>query len=180
MSVSGEILDAADQALRARDFAAVQKLVAGALPGDYLVPVLQRLYGKQPSAEARMLVTLLAVRAAGQSSAAAAARPAPAPALAESEASARRPTVVLVGGQGNMVTAYNRAAADYGYKLHYVENGKPAFGNLRPAAVFVVCTRCSHPLAEAAARLAENAGVCVTYLMGPSVQQLRMALEKLK
>mgnify|MGYP000971867626 CR=1 FL=1 len=179
MSVSEEILDAADQALRVRDFAAVQKLAAGALPGDYLVPVLRRLYGKHPVTEARMLVTLLAVRAAGQNSASA-ARPAPALARAESEASARRPTVVLVGGQGNMVTAYNRAAADYGYELRYVENGKAAFGTLRPAAVFVVCTRCSHPLAEAAARLAENAGVRVTYLMGPSVQQLRLALEQLK
>ena len=178
--ISGDILCAAEAALGAGDVAAVQDLAARALPRDCLVRTVQHLYRDKPTAGARMLVKLLAVRALGAAGPSdARMQGAKGEDAAHNDgdgAAARRPTVVLVGGIGHMRADYERLAHQAGFVLRFVENGVLTLGALRPAAVLVVVSHCSRPLAAQAESFARRVGLTVLRLPGPGLLQLERAL----
>jgi hypothetical protein len=83
--------------------------------------------------------------------------------------------LLLVGGVGRLVREYRAAAEAEGYALEYAERKLPATPP-RVARVIVVAAVCSHPLREAAQRVAADQGAPIAYLRTPSVSALRRAL----
>lgn len=86
-----------------------------------------------------------------------------------------RPLLLLVGGVGKMRTDYERTADAAGYDLEYAESKLPRTPP-RVARVIVFTAVISHPLREAAGRVAAAQRVPIAYLRTASVSALRKAL----
>ncbi len=87
-----------------------------------------------------------------------------------------RPVCLLVGGIGGMSGIYRDAAASLDFDLMHIERGTLPQTPPQVARIVVVASVCSHPLREAAARLAALRSIPITYLRKPSVSALRRAL----
>ncbi len=90
------------------------------------------------------------------------------------------PTILLVGGIGRLEGQYRATARDRGYALIYREHRLT--GGTPPStlvAVVVMATTISHPLREAAARLAAKQRLAIKYIRTPSSSALRAALDEL-
>ena len=87
--------------------------------------------------------------------------------------------VLLVGGIGRMATTYSATAASLGHELIYAETKLPSTPPL-VGAVLVVAPVCSHPLREAAARVAGAQRCPIHYLRTASISVVRRALTSLQ
>ncbi len=91
----------------------------------------------------------------------------------------RSGTVVLIGGSGGLSDHYRDVVAQKGLSLQHYERRLP--GGTRRAArrialVIVMVGMVSHPLREAAQRLAHRDHAPIIYLRSPSVSALRGAV----
>lgn len=86
-----------------------------------------------------------------------------------------RPVLLLVGGVGRMEALYRAAAESLGFDLLYAEKRLPRTPP-QVARIVVVASVVSHPLQEAAERVAMSQGVAIDYLRTASVSALRKAL----
>ncbi len=84
--------------------------------------------------------------------------------------------MLLIGGNGGRSALYRGAAASLGCDLLHIEKGTLPPTPPRVALIVVVASVCSHPLREAAARLAELRSIPIVYLRTASVSALRKAL----
>jgi hypothetical protein len=91
----------------------------------------------------------------------------------------RSGTVVLIGGSGGLSDRYRDVVAEKGLSLRHYEKRLP--GGVRHTAsrialIIVIVGMVSHPLREAAQRLAERDRAPIIYLRSPSISALRGAV----
>ncbi len=86
-------------------------------------------------------------------------------------------TVLVVGGNGGLVSHYRAVVEEKGFSLRHFEQKVPAGARRsvgKVAMVIVMVTMISHTLRDSARELAGNAPI--VYLRSPSVSALRAAV----